>query len=116
MNAPVGDANLLQLDAEFSAAYAAVDATADRVEELEGLFQSTGQQHFHDDMLEAELKQDRLTEAAAAIAREILATRASTPAGLMVKIRVNDTWLGTYEDDDLLASIVADVRAMGREA
>lgn len=27
----------------------------------------------------------------------------------MVKIRVNNTWTGTYEDDELLESIVADV-------
>jgi len=59
-----GDAELLRLDAEFKAAYAAMDAAADRVEELEGLFQNTGHRHFHDDMLAAELKQDRLTEAA----------------------------------------------------
>jgi len=31
---------------------------------------------------------------------------------MMVKLRVNDTWPGTYEDDDLLASIVADIRAI----
>ncbi|RWK46952.1 hypothetical protein [Mesorhizobium sp.] len=37
------------------------------------------------------IEQDRLTEAAAATAREILDTRASTPAGMMVKLRVNDT-------------------------
>ena len=86
-----GDAELLRLDAEFKAAYAAMDAAADRVEELEGLFQNTGHRHFHDDMLAAELKQDRLTEAADDLARAILDTRASTPAGMMVKLRVNDT-------------------------
>jgi hypothetical protein len=32
---------------------------------------------------------------------------------MMVKIRVNDTWDGsTYEDDELFASLVADVRAI----
>jgi len=108
----ISDAKLLRLDAGFKAAYAAMDAAADRVEELEGLFQSTGQQHFHDDMLEAELKQDRLTETAAAVARKILAARAGTPAGMMVKLRVNDTWAGTYEDGEILASLVADVRAI----
>ncbi|MGX7873229.1 hypothetical protein ACVDG5_010930 [Mesorhizobium sp. ORM6] len=106
------DAELLRLEAEFIAADAAMEAALDRVEELEGLFQSTGHRHFHDDMLEADLKHDRLTQAAAALAREILDTRASTPAGMMVKLRVNDTWPGTYEDDELLASIVADIRAI----
>ena len=85
------DAKLLRLYADFKASYAAMDAAADRVEELEGLFQNTGHRHFHDDMLAAELKQDRLTETADDLAREILATRASTPAGMMVKLRVNDT-------------------------
>src|SRR5437016_2522171 len=88
------------------------EAAADRVEELEGLFQNAGHRHFHDDMLAAELKQDRLTEAADDLARAILDTRASTPAGMMVKLRVNDTWPGTYEDDELLASLVADIRAI----
>ncbi|MEI9403576.1 hypothetical protein [Mesorhizobium argentiipisi] len=105
----MSDEKLFRLDAEFKAAYASMDAAADRVEELEGLFQSTGQGHFHDDMLEAELKQARLTEAAAAIAREILTTRASSLVGMKVKLRVNETWQGTYEDDELLKSLVADI-------
>ena|SRR5437899_10402049 len=101
----LGDVELLRLDFEFHAAYAAMDAAADRVEE----FEKQGRKKL---MRAAEDEQDTLTQAAAAIARKILGTRAVTPAGMMVKLRVNDTWPGTYEDDDLLASIVADIRAI----
>ncbi|WP_027167864.1 hypothetical protein [Mesorhizobium sp. WSM3224] len=63
-------------------------------------------------MRAAEREQEKLTATTDAIARKILATRASTPAGMMVKLRVNDTWPGTYDDDELLASITADIRSV----
>jgi hypothetical protein len=100
-----GDADLLRLDFEFHAAFVAMDAAADRVEE----FEKQGRKKL---MLAAEGELEKLTEAAAAIARQILASRASTPAGMMVKLSVNDTWSGTYEDDELLESFVADIRAI----
>ncbi|UVK49335.1 hypothetical protein BPNPMPFG_008277 (plasmid) [Mesorhizobium sp. AR07] len=100
-----GDAELLRLDAEFKAAYALMDAAADRVEE----FETRGRTKL---VRTAEDKLEKLTEAADANTRKILRTRVSTPTGMMVKIRVNDTWSGTYDDNDLLASIIADVRAI----
>jgi len=105
MNSEKGDVKLLRLDFEFHAAYAAMNAAADRVEELE----KQGRKKL---MRAAESELEGLTGATDAIARKILATRASTPAGMMVKLRVNDTWPGTYEDDELLASIIADIRAI----
>lgn len=105
------DAEILTLEADFNVAHDLLNSTADRIDELHTLFQKTGHRHFHDDMRDVELKQDKQIMAASAIASKILHTRAHTPAGIIVKLRVNETWPGTYEDNEIFASISADLEA-----
>lgn len=44
------------------------------------------------------------------IANEILAKRARTPAGMLVKFRIHEDW--SYEEYELLESLEADIRAL----
>ncbi|MEC5383708.1 hypothetical protein VSX64_23450 [Aurantimonas sp. C2-6-R+9] len=57
----------------------------------------------------AERRMNALLEKADRIARKITRTRALTPDGMLVKLRVNKT--GAVEADDLLAAIARDLRA-----
>lgn len=57
----------------------------------------------------AERRMNALMEKADRIARKITRTRALTPDGMLVKLRVNKT--GALEAEDLLAAITRDLRA-----
>ena len=58
----------------------------------------------------AEGELERLTAVADTVAFAILRTPAHIPAGLMVKIRVEEAWPETFVEDELMAAITATSR------
>lgn len=59
---------------------------------------------------EAEAEQNRLMFEASDAAEAVLDVPAKTLAGILIKLRVHDRW--TFDADDILASITADIEAM----
>lgn len=104
------DAALLKLEARFNANSDREERAADKVETFEAEIDRLRKR-----MRKAERKHDRRTEAGSRLFSKVMATRATTIAGMMVKVRVRERWNTDDQESEvtILNSLVADIKAMG---
>ncbi|MHA6687777.1 hypothetical protein [Mesorhizobium sp. A556] len=103
----MSDANLLRLEAKFLANRNLEEQAADSVEDLDAEFDRLRKR-----MRKAQRKLERKTQDGARLFEKIMDTRATTLAGLLVKMR--DGWSSDDESSEIaiLRSLMADMKAM----
>lgn len=109
----MSDATLLELEAKFNANSDREEQAADKVEAFEAEIDRLRKR-----MSKAERKHDRRTEDGSRLFDKVMATRATTIAGLMVKVRVRERWNTDDRETEvtILQSLVADIKGIGNEA
>ncbi|PSJ53661.1 hypothetical protein [Pseudaminobacter soli (ex Li et al. 2025)] len=108
----MSDATLLRLEAKFNANSDREEQAGDRIEELEAKFDRLRKR-----IRKTDQKLDRRTREGSLLFDKIMKTRATTLAGLLVKVRVRERWNTDDEKTEItiLKSLVADLKAMGEE-
>lgn len=106
----MSDATLLKLEAKFFANSIREEQAADTVEELGVEFDRLRKR-----MRKVDRKVDRRTHEGSRLFNKVMNTRATTLAGLLVKVRVRERWNTDDEKSEItiLESLVADIKAMG---
>ncbi|PSJ57404.1 hypothetical protein [Pseudaminobacter soli (ex Li et al. 2025)] len=108
----MSDATLLRLEAKFNANSDREEQAGDRIEELEAEFDRLRKR-----IRKTDQKLDRRTQEGSRLFDKIMSTRATTLAGLLVKVRVRDRWATDDEHTEItiLKSLVADLKAIAGE-
>lgn len=108
----MSDASLLRLEAEFNAANDRWDAATAKTAKLEDAVD-----HAKARLQKAEKTEAQDAEAADLLFDEIMNTRATTFAGLLVKVRVRDRFDTDDEKSEttILHSLIADIKAIAEE-
>ncbi|PSJ55785.1 hypothetical protein [Pseudaminobacter soli (ex Li et al. 2025)] len=108
----MSDAALLKLEAKFNANSDREEQAGDRIEELEADLDRLRKRIHKTDQ-----KLDRRTREGSRLFDKIMNMRATTLAGMMVKVRVRDRWNTDDEKTEItiLKSLVADIKAIAGE-
>jgi chromosome segregation ATPase len=108
----MSDATLLRLEAKFNANSDREDQAGDRIEELDAKIDRLRRR-----IRKADRRLDRRTREGSRLFDKIMSTRATTLAGLLVKVRVRDRWATDDEATEItiLKSLIADLKAIAGE-
>lgn len=108
----MSDATLARLEAKFNASSDRWDAATDNTDKIERLAERVRARRE-----KAEESEQRDADAVETLFDQVMNARATTLAGLLVKVRVRDRWSTDDEQSEIaiLHSLVADLKAMGEK-